>query len=196
MNISILNNNIIIKREYPVGVVSFLKTLNRKNLIGVEIGVFKGMNAHSILSELDIKKLYLVDSYEDYPGYLDYMKLHGEIISEGSQEKFESIAKKRLESFKEKVVWIKKKSSDALDFIKEEVDFVYIDGNHKYEYVKEDIEKYYQILKKGGILSGDDFDNSLGSSHHGVVKAVLEFLISMNSLHKLKLYEDNWWFTK
>jgi len=45
------------------------------------------------------------------------------------------------------------------DFFKnntEEFDFVYIDGNHDYESVLEDIKNSIKFIKKGGIISGHD----------------------------------------
>ena len=41
----------------------------KKDLIGVEIGVFEADHALSLLENLDIKKLYLVDPYEMYDDY-------------------------------------------------------------------------------------------------------------------------------
>ena len=36
-------------------------------------------------------------------------------------------------------------------------DFIYIDGNHQYKFVKYDIENYYKLLNKSGYLIGDDY---------------------------------------
>lgn len=44
----------------------FVQSLNKKNLIGVEIGTYKGLNSVSLLKELSIKKLYLVDPYTNF----------------------------------------------------------------------------------------------------------------------------------
>ena len=53
---------------------------------------------------------------------------------------------------------IRKFSDQAvLDFEPESVDFVYIDGNHQYEFVKKDIENYYKIIKPNGFLGGHDY---------------------------------------
>ena len=40
--------------------------------------------------------------------------------------------------------------------IDEDIDFIYIDGNHKYKYVLEDLTKWYNKLKTGGIIVADD----------------------------------------
>lgn len=53
------------------------------------------------------------------------------------------------------------------------IDLVFIDADHSYESVKEDIEHWISKVRKGGILSGHDY-----STEHkecfGVVKAVDE----------------------
>ena len=39
----------------------------------------------------------------------------------------------------------------------ESLDFVYIDANHAYDWVVQDIELWYPKVKKGGILWGHDY---------------------------------------
>lgn len=41
------------------------------------------------------------------------------------------------------------------------LDMVYIDGNHKYEFVKEDIRVWLPKIKKGGFLCGHDYGHKL-----------------------------------
>src|SRR5690606_11417637 len=36
-------------------------------------------------------------------------------------------------------------------------DFIYIDGNHSYDFVKKDIEMYLPKAKNGGYVTGDDY---------------------------------------
>lgn len=86
--------------------------------------------------------------------------------------------------------FVTKTSKDAINIIPNELDFVYIDGNHDYEYVKEDINIWYSKVKEGGIIGGNDFD----AGHFGVVRAVLEFVEKNN----LTLYGDifDWWIIK
>lgn len=38
----------------------------------------------------------------------------------------------------------------------ESFDAVFIDGNHSYEYVKQDLENYYKKVKKGGVVAMHD----------------------------------------
>ena len=66
-------------------------------------------------------------------------------------------------------------------FPDEYFDFVYLDADHTYQSVKEDLESWWPKIKKGGILSGHDYIDGdltirLGHSvRFGVVEAVEEF---------------------
>jgi len=157
------------------------KYFGNKKLNIAEIGVFEGTNANNLLKELNINKIYLIDPYEIklWEGYSDA------IINA------EKKAHRLLKHYKNKIIWIKNSSEKAISRIKENLDFVYIDGNHQYEYVKKDIESYWRILKKGGILAGND------TQIPDVSRAFWEFVIK-NKLNKKKFYytDEDWWILK
>jgi hypothetical protein len=44
------------------------------------------------------------------------------------------------------------------DFADESIDFIYIDGNHSFEYVFNEINLYKPKIKKSGIISGHDYN--------------------------------------
>ena len=85
-------------------------------------------------------------------------------------------------------------SKDAINDIEETLDFVYIDGNHDYEFVKNDIEIYYAHLKKGGVIGGHDFYNGFAKTHNGVVTAFTQFTVSKTI--QLCVEQPDWWFYK
>ena len=58
-----------------------------------------------------------------------------------------------------------------------ELDFVYVDGNHRYEFVKADLEAYAPKIRAGGFLAGDDYGVE-GWWDDGVTQAVDEFVRS------------------
>jgi hypothetical protein len=151
-----------------------------QGLVGAEIGVYDGENAHSILSHLDIKRLYLIDPY------LPYYDGDGAPIYPG---KTLAIAQRRLQNFSN-VKWIKKKSVEAKSKITELLDFVYIDANHSYEAVRQDISAYYPLVRKGGVLGGHDFTTQF----LGVAKAVSEFTVANNL--NLFVEQPDWWVIK
>jgi len=148
---------------------------NGVEISGVEIGVWKGDNAKMILDTLNIKKLYLIDPY----------------IGE-TRKNDKAIALKKLRLYDDKCNFIFKKSSEAIFEIPFNVDFVYIDGNHDYDFVKNDINLYFKKIRKGGIIAGHDFDI------YDVARAVIEFAAErgIHSSIQLAGYRVDWWFIK
>jgi len=125
----------------------------KKDLVGAEIGVYRGYHAREMFLALDIKRLYLVDPYTKYEDYHDRLirdKLH---IAEKE-------AHEHLAEFNERIIWMKQMSTEAAKEIPDSsLDFVYIDGNHQYDYVLRDIKVWYPKVKVGGILGGHDYDH-------------------------------------
>ena len=71
------------------------------------------------------------------------------------------------------------------------LDFVFIDANHSYEFVKDDIKHWYPKVKKGGILAGHDYI----PAWPGVIQAVNEFISKNN--YSLEINSEGCWgFTK
>jgi cephalosporin hydroxylase len=59
----------------------------------------------------------------------------------------------------------------AAEFADEYFDWIYIDGNHQYEFVLLDLESYYPKVKAGGSIVGDDYGVE-GWWRGGVTRAV------------------------
>lgn len=177
------------KRLRERGMTRFLREhyQNKKedSLLGAEIGVYKGLNALNMLSNLNIDKLFLID-----PFIMDksYKESFGNELP--VDENIFVEAKKNLSYFSDKVSWIKDFSYNAIDKVSNGLDFVYIDGNHTYKYVKQDIELYYTKLKTGGVIGGDNFE----ATYSDVPRAVLEFVDNED----LCLYGEgkDWWVVK
>ena len=126
----------------------------RDGLVGAEIGVWTGVHTLFYLKELDIKCVFLIDPYIGYENYDPVKEFRMKNL-----EIAEQAAHARLQGYEQRIKWIKKKSAEAVEFIADNsLDFVYIDGNHSFDSVMEDILLYYPKLKKGGLLSGHDYD--------------------------------------
>ncbi len=178
MNKLLWKMNLSLKKNFPRPSVQFMQQyFHDETLIGIEIGVHTGANAESIMDLLCMEKLFLIDPYKEY----------GE-FKEGKIPEAKRIAHKRFEGWWN-IEFIEKFSDEAIREVPQ-VDFIYIDGNHDYEYVKRDIQNYWVKLKEGGIFSGHDFDYKT----MGVIKAVLELVNEKN----LKLYvaDKDWWVIK
>jgi predicted O-methyltransferase YrrM len=97
---------------------------------------------------------------------------------------------KKLSKFKQ-VQFIKKTSEEAVKDIAELLDFVYIDGNHRYEYAKKDIKLYYPLVKHGGVIGGHDYV----FWKNGVVRAVSEF-VRQHDIKDFHTVFPDWWVIK
>ena len=173
---------------FPRHSIRFAKRYFENKLItAVEIGTYRGENVRSIIKELNIKKLYIIDPYEEYNDYLNSEKKQTqEILS-----KVEKKARLKLKKYSDKIIWIKKYSNKAIKDIPNNIDFIYIDGNHKYGYVKRDMENYWKKVKKGGILAGHDITSL---NFQGVAKAFVEFCYE-NKLTP-NITRTDWWVVK
>lgn len=160
---------------------NFIKRqVRNRRLIGAEIGVQNGGNAADILANLNLKRLYLIDSWEG---------------------KFESLFENLQKRFEDdrRVVILKNSSLEASQKVTDPLDFVYIDAGHSYGAVKEDLVMWSPKVKVGGFVCGHDYTKRWP----GVREAVLEYC-SENGICYLVQSDGrrmidgdfycNWWF--
>lgn len=169
--------------------------ISKENGIFVEIGTDIGNFAEALLNFNKTASLYCIDPYEKYEDYKDCLNLI-------TDDKRYVDAYNRLKNqFGDRVTLIRKYSDQAVSLIPNNIDFLYIDGNHAYRYVKSDLENYYSKVNPGGYIVGDDAIDvdesqrnidgncffSCESIFHniGVIKAFREFLNIHNLQGKL-----------
>lgn len=164
--------------NYNKGALDFaIRYFKAKKVKVIEIGTYRGINAQHLFNKLNIDKLFLIDPYVGNSEY-----------SKEDLGKSEKIMKKGFEGEKD-VLLIKDYASNVKERFKDEsIDFVYIDGSHKYKNVVKDIENYFPKVKVGGIFGGHDIDIS------GVLQAVSEFAVNNNL--KLNAKNNDWWIVK
>jgi len=178
----------------------FVKLLKDKQLNGfwAEIGVASGSYSEHLIRNGLLEKLYLIDPWKDYG---DPNAERGDCY--GTQleqdERYNSVVR-RFNAYGDRVSVLRKESLEAAnDFEDGYFDFIYIDANHSYDFVKADINAWYPKLNVNGILAGHDY---LVGRHgrDGVKKAVDEFCFKNNN----KLYitggtkrcPPSWYFIK
>ena len=135
-------------------IINELTTRNYK--VGVEIGSFKGEFASHILHNWN-GTLYLIDAWR---------KLDGDTYVDASNKAIEDgiwlDAMKAIAGFEDRAFMLRMLSNQASKlFADDSLDFVYIDANHRYDFVKEDIELWWPKIKSGGMLSGHDYMHEL-----------------------------------
>lgn len=156
--------------------------------IGAEIGVQEGIYSEMLLLANPEVKLYGVDPWTFYSTARNFRK-------QRHLDEHYATAVKRLTPYKNYVI-VKKSSMDAVkDFEDNSLDFVYIDADHEYLHVVQDIVEWSKKVKKGGIISGDDYITSNNEDTHmhviyavdGYVKAhkILPFFL-LGRKHKLE----------
>lgn len=132
----------------------FAKLLIDYGLIdnGVELGTFKGDFASQILKEWP-GKLYMVDiwrplskeEYDDISNHDNYIEVYKDVME-------------NIKGFEDRAFMLRMKGEYAVNLFQDNsLDFVYIDANHTYECVYEDIELWYPKVKPGGIVAGHDY---------------------------------------
>jgi hypothetical protein len=171
-----------LRRVYPErqAIIEAKRYFKDKPLVACEIGVFQGEHALETLRHLNISKFYLIDPYTKASN-----------SDSGSAEFLRQAmlnAQRLLKPYEEKLVWLEKFSNEAVADIGEELDFVYIDGNHKSPFVDNDIKNYYRLVKEGGIIAGHDYT---WIGFPDVVKAVHDFIKRENK-ELMFGREDDW----
>jgi predicted O-methyltransferase YrrM len=117
---------------------------------GAEIGTARGSYAITMSINNPGVKLYCVDAWKTYDGLHDYTdpKMLAEYLAH---------ALHRLKPY-EDIEIINELSMDAVkQFDDGSLDFVYIDANHEFPYIAEDLFYWSQKVRPGGIVSGHDY---------------------------------------
>ncbi len=159
-----------------------------KGGVCAEVGVFQGGFSRLIWEVVRPDELYLIDPWQwraqwvgnHTEGELEALG-KGESTSEG-QAYFEAVCKKFAHIPQIKVQRLA--SVDASkSFPDKQFDWVFIDGDHRYQPAAEDLRHWWPKVKSGGFLCGDDYIIGGGPPHdnystlaNGVYFAVEEFL--------------------
>jgi hypothetical protein len=162
-----------------------------KGGVGVEIGVAQGDYSAAILEAAQPKELHLIDPWSHLePGsdplqaaqLLERAAAAGTAGDEvppnaGGDEQFAAITA-RLGGDPRVRLHRQYSYKAVTGFDQGYFDFVYLDGNHHYEFVLRDLEDFAARLKPDGLLFGHDYfeDGFAREERYGVVDAVSTFL--------------------
>ena len=154
-----------INQKSPIPIYKINRTIMAQTLaelgftVGAEIGVARGMHSELLCKNIPNLKLYCVDAWNKYKGYIDY--------SASKLSNFHEDAVKRLESYN--CIIINKFSMEAVkQFEDASLDFVYIDGAHDLQSVVNDVCEWSKKVRVGGIVYGHDYKRSTNPKvvHH------------------------------
>ena len=181
----------------------FLKEVSiKKPKVFLEVGVFHGVTARNVCEllykmhrqdfkyvGLDLFEETLENQNEVIPNtkfsnpiknfYFNYIKKQNPYSLESVND--------LLKKFKDNASLIKGNSNTILKKIDmSKIDYVFLDGGHDYQTVKNDLNCCREVIINGGTVLCDDYDLSYAP---GVKKAIDEF-VSLNSFKCLILCND------
>ena len=170
--------------------LNHIKQAKPKNFL--EIGVFHGVTSRNIC-----EMLYLLHGNDFKFTGIDLFS--HEVVSKDEyipQTKFSNPLKtiyynyiirldpyshqsvlKLLKKFEKNINIIKGNSNMILKEIPSKFDYVFLDGGHKYETVKNDLKNLIQVINNGGIILCDDYNLSYAP---GVKKAIDDYVLEKN----------------
>ena len=148
----------------------------------LEVGVWVGESTEMIAAE--VKKngghLYVIDWFQGSP-----LTVLGKFAQENDiMNTF--IDNMKYFGFMDIITIIRGDSRKAHEALKDDFfDFVYLDAEHTYSVMSQDLRNYYPKLKTGGVVAGHDCESNTyderyieqdyaGGKHHGVIKAIGE----------------------
>jgi hypothetical protein len=173
----------------------YLNSLNRKSL-AVEVGVHQGEYLFAMVNYCKQVKWFGVDPYSVYKSFSDRFIMPPQ---EEWNKVYAAICQKiSTHSDRHRIKLIRKKAVDSLSDIPNDLDLVYIDGDHTYEAVAEDIKLWEPKVRPGGIIGGHDYNKSKDRYRKifsGVIQAVDEYAAANNRLLLVNV-PGNWYWIK
>lgn len=144
-----------------------------------EIGVDEGEFSRQILETVSPEKLHLIDPWRHEEGDRYQNSKYGGLGSDGQaimEGRYEKVKERLAAEIRADQVEIHRELSSTASrgFEDSYFDWLYIDGNHLYECVKQDLELYCPKVKDGGYIVGDDY-GAEGWWENGVQRAVDKF---------------------
>lgn len=170
------------------------KFLNENGLtgIGVEVGSKNCVFASEIIADWNGQKMFLIDPwqaqdpsiYKERQDWTNFADCEKECIQ-------------LHDKYPTRIVLLKGLSKEmAPRFKTHELDWVYIDANHCYEAVMEDLDLWWHKVKPGGLFCGHDcYDQVAWPAHCEVQKALNEWVTAAGlSYHRTDC--TSWWIEK
>jgi hypothetical protein len=150
-----------------------------KEVVGVEIGVWRAEGSDTLLAAMPNLKLYSIDPWL-------WQKDRGYEAGSGNQHGQEvsyKVTKAVLGEYGDRSIVLRMKSDEAVSVVTEPLDFVWIDGDHNEDAVRRDIINWKRKLKPRSILCGHDW-------HLNHIKKVVRELLGEPVLGD----DDIWYF--
>lgn len=149
----------------PTSRIAMLEHFPRGGIVA-ELGVFRGMFSRRLLDILKPHRLYLVDLWSQSLDWVidgEQRSINGDAAYRETVSQFENDDRVRI------------RRQSTIDFLvstpDDSLDVVYLDADHSYESVRDELALAWPRLRTGGWLAGHDYCDLFP----GVIRAVDEF---------------------
>ena len=145
-----------------------------KHSVGAEIGVHKGRFTYVLLAAAQPQKLHLIDPWWEL-GTKEWA------WAKGNKSIIDAVVG-ILRDCEDELVsgQVELNVGDDLEllpsFPDDYFDWVYLDSTHGYEQTRAELEILKRKVKDSGVIAGDDWHSEPEHRHHGVFRAVTEFV--------------------
>ena len=127
-------------------------------IIGIEIGTAEALLTKGLLYYLpNLTMIYAIDPYL----YEPERGFEAAVNNQAWHDDRKQQAVVALEPYEGRYTHLCTYSDDAVSLTPTEVDFVWIDGDHRSEQITKDILNYYPKVKSGGIFGGHDWNHAI-----------------------------------
>lgn len=140
---------------------TLIKLLNPKLI--VEVGVAYGYHARAMLETLENVEYIGIDpylpNYDPNDPFTDNVaQLFNCKSVEGMDRLYETVNETLTEEFGSRFTLKRLKSVIASTEMSNSIDLVFIDGDHRYQAVYDDLRSWWPKIRPGGVLAGDDYE--------------------------------------
>lgn len=129
-----------------------------KQIQGIELGTAEGLLTKGLLYYLpNLYMIYTIDPYIFDPS----KGFEAAVNNQEWHDDRKRQAEVALSIYNGRFTHLCTYSNDAVSLTPNEVDFVWIDGDHRPEQITQDILNYYPKVVSGGIFGGHDWNHAI-----------------------------------
>ena len=176
------------RSSHSVPLMRLIRRLGDGPLLGAEVGVWFGVNADIILQTMPNVSLHLIDSWDMGGG----TTMQGRPLRdwEAAYRAAQGVA----DRYPDRTRLIRAFSVDAARCAADgSLDFVFIDADHGYDGIRDDVRLWWPKIRIGGLFSGHDYRHHKNKTgEFGVKRAVDEFAIECG--HVVRLTRGSVWY--
>jgi predicted O-methyltransferase YrrM len=137
---------------------SLIKKFELKKI--AEVGVAFGGHLENILKNTELEKAYAIDPYILFESSTDSFSYAQENYKQKDYDNLFFFVVERFRKYEKRVEIMRETSLNAAEKIEDEfLDIVFIDAEHTYKGVREDISLWENKVRSGGVISGHDYDH-------------------------------------